>query len=141
MIEVSGCPEPAAARCDPLHLKTPPSNIVRFPTTRRKLSTAGRNAHPATSLGESHDHGPSTDESLRLMRAFVRIKNRHLRADLITMLEGASAGAGRRRRAVRNSGLDFRDRGTGGEASGDTCAARPMRTLPAPRGAAAGLVS
>jgi len=53
-------------------------------------------------FGESYDNGPSTDESLRLMRAFVRIKNRELRADLITMLEGAS----RRRRPMPARGKE-----------------------------------
>jgi len=74
--------------------KTPPSNIVRFPTRRRDGSAADRNAVPAGSLGESCDHGPSTEESLRLMRAFVRIKSRHLRADLISMLERAAGTRG-----------------------------------------------
>jgi hypothetical protein len=43
---------------------------------------------------DSWDHGPSPEESLRIMRAFVGIKNRQLRADLIEMLESASRTRG-----------------------------------------------
>jgi hypothetical protein len=41
-------------------------------------------------IPENLDHGPSPEESLRIMRAFVGIKNRKIRANLIEMLEGAS---------------------------------------------------
>jgi hypothetical protein len=70
--------------------KIPLGNVVRFPSQ-------GRDATPAGSLSaqNSWDHGPSPEESLRIMRAFVGIKNRDLRADLIEVLEGASRSRGR----------------------------------------------
>jgi hypothetical protein len=72
----------------------PPSNVVRFPRPLRTHCAADGRPAPAAGYTESRDEGPSTEESLRLMRAFTRIKNRHLRADLITMLEGASRRRG-----------------------------------------------
>ena len=66
----------------------PRGNVVRFPTQERRHATT---AAPAQ---EVWDHGPSPEESLRIMRAFVGIKNRQLRADLIEMLEGASRTRG-----------------------------------------------
>jgi hypothetical protein len=74
--------------------KIPSHNVVRFPKPRRNNSAINRAVVPAAGYGEGYDQGPSTEESLRLMRAFVRIKNRHLRADLVTMLEGASRRRG-----------------------------------------------
>ncbi|HYW60961.1 MAG TPA: hypothetical protein VE909_10575 [Xanthobacteraceae bacterium] len=66
--------------------KLPPGKIVPFPTgDRRKRAPDNENMIP-----ESFDHGPSPEESLRIMRAFVGIKNRTIRANLIEMLEGAS---------------------------------------------------
>jgi len=66
--------------------KLPPGKIVPFPTgDRRKRAADNENMIP-----ESFDHGPSPEESLRIMRAFVGIKNRTIRANLIEMLEGAS---------------------------------------------------
>ena len=66
--------------------KLPPGKIVPFPTDdRRKRLADNENMIP-----ESFDHGPSPEESLRIMRAFVGIKDRTIRANLIEMLEGAS---------------------------------------------------
>ena len=56
-------------------------NVIPFPTPNGDKSVEGENGH---------DHGPAPEESLRLMRAFVGIKNKTLRADLISMLEGAA---------------------------------------------------
>ena len=66
--------------------RVPLDNVVRFPSQeRRQAGTA------CTNLAQDNwDHGPSPEESLRIMRAFVGIKNRELRANLIEMLEGAS---------------------------------------------------
>jgi hypothetical protein len=62
---------------------SPSDNVLQFrPDDRRKR--AGCDAADAC------DHGPSPEESLRVMRAFVGIKNKQLRANLIDMLEGAS---------------------------------------------------
>jgi hypothetical protein len=68
----------------------PHGNVVRFPTQERRRAAA---AAPALAQ-DIWDHGPSPEESLRIMRAFVGIKNRQLRADLIEMLEGASRTRG-----------------------------------------------
>jgi len=68
----------------------PSGNVVRFPTQERRRAAA---ASPA--LAEDlWDHGPSPEESLRIMRAFVGIKNRQLRADLIDTLEDAARTRG-----------------------------------------------
>jgi hypothetical protein len=68
----------------------PLGNVVRFPSPER-----GRDAPACSTIAEdSWDHGPSPEESLRIMRAFVGIKNRKVRADLIEMLEGASRTRG-----------------------------------------------
>ena len=68
----------------------PLGNVVRFPAQERR-----RAAPAAANLAQdTWDHGPSPDESLRIMRAFVGIKNRQLRAELIEMLEGASRTRG-----------------------------------------------
>jgi hypothetical protein len=65
--------------------KTPHGNILPFPSgDRRKRGADGEG--PVDSL----DHGPSPEESLRMMRAFVGIKNQKLRENLIEMLEDAS---------------------------------------------------
>jgi hypothetical protein len=70
--------------------KIPLGNVVRFPSQER-----GHAIPAASSVAQdSWDHGPSPEESLRIMRAFVGIKNRKLRADLIEMLEGASRARG-----------------------------------------------
>ena len=42
------------------------------------------------SAAESPDQGPSPEESLRMMRAFVGIKSRKARESLVEMLEDAS---------------------------------------------------
>jgi len=73
---------------------TPSDNVIPFPRPERNRWMADPRAGGALGGGESGDHGPSPEESLRLMRAFVGIKNRQLRADLITMLEGASRTRG-----------------------------------------------
>ena len=71
--------------------KLPLGNVVRFPSPERR-----HGAPSGTALAhDSWDHGPTPEESLRIMRAFVGIKNRQLRADLIAMLEGASRTRGR----------------------------------------------
>jgi hypothetical protein len=67
--------------------RIPLGNVVRFPAQERRRAVPAA----ATNLAQdTWDHGPSPDESLRIMRAFVGIKNRQLRAELIEMLEGAS---------------------------------------------------
>jgi hypothetical protein len=66
------------------------NNVIPFPQAERNRWAADARAGGALGGDERGDHGPSPEESLRLMRAFVGIKNRQLRADLITMLEGAS---------------------------------------------------
>ena len=64
----------------------PYGNILPFPSgDRKKRGTDGES--PAA---ESLDHGPSPEESLRMMRAFVGIKNQKVRENLIEMLEDAS---------------------------------------------------
>jgi len=68
----------------------PLGNVVRFPSQGRGHAASGA----AALARSSWDHGPSPEESLRIMRAFVGIKNRQLRADLIEMLEGASRTRG-----------------------------------------------
>jgi hypothetical protein len=69
----------------------PLGNVVRFPAQGRRRTAAAAAGNLAA---DSWDHGPSPEESLRIMRAFVGIKNRQLRADLIEMLEGASRTRG-----------------------------------------------
>jgi hypothetical protein len=73
----------------------PNDNVIPFPGPERNRWAACTRAGGALDGDERGDHGPSPEESLRLMRAFVGIKNRQLRADLITMLEGASRTRGR----------------------------------------------
>ena len=68
----------------------PNDNVIPFPGPERNRRAACTRSGGALAGDERGDHGPSPEESLRLMRAFVGIKNRQLRADLITMLEGAS---------------------------------------------------
>jgi hypothetical protein len=71
--------------------RIPLGNVVRFPTQGHRRAAPAA----ATNLAQdSWDHGPSPEESLRIMRAFVGIKNRQLRAELIEMLEGASRSRG-----------------------------------------------
>ena len=72
------------------NIRVPSSNVLPFaPEQRRKASRDGGKV-----AADSCDHGPSPEESLRIMRAFVGIKNRELRADLIEMLEGATRTRG-----------------------------------------------
>jgi hypothetical protein len=70
--------------------RIPLGNVVRFPSPERRHGVVGG----AAVAHDSWDHGPSPEESLRIMRAFVGIKNRQLRADLIEMLEGVSRTRG-----------------------------------------------
>ena len=65
-------------------------NIVPFPGEER----ARRATEREKAVPESLDHGPSPEESLRIMRAFVGIKSRKVRKHLIDMLEGASRTRG-----------------------------------------------
>jgi len=64
--------------------KLPGGKVVRFPAADRRAAADGT---PAAALW---DQGPSPEESLRVMRAFVGIKDRRLRADLIATIEDAS---------------------------------------------------
>ena len=64
----------------------PYGNILPFPSGDRKK----RGADSESSAAESLDQGPSPEESLRMMRAFVGIKSRKARESLIEMLEDAS---------------------------------------------------
>jgi hypothetical protein len=73
------------------NIRVPPSNVLPFaPEGRKRAAPDGGKAVPDT-----FDHGPSPEESLRIMRAFVGIKNRKLRQKLIDMLEGAQRGPAR----------------------------------------------
>jgi hypothetical protein len=65
---------------------TPARNVLPFPSEDRRKYPGGY----GDVVADSCDQGPSPEESLRVMRAFVGIKNRKLRANLIDMLEGAS---------------------------------------------------
>jgi hypothetical protein len=67
------------------NIRIPSSNVVPFqPEDRKRARADGGKA-----VMDSCDHGPSPEESLRIMRAFVGIKNRKLRENLIDMLEDA----------------------------------------------------
>ena len=66
--------------------KIPYGNILPFPSGERRK----RGADSEVAVSESPDHGPSPEESLRMMRAFVGIKDRKVRENLIEMLEDAS---------------------------------------------------
>ena len=68
----------------------PPGNVVPFRSEDRKKTRIDCNK----AVADSWDHGPSPEESLRVMRAFVAIKNRTLRANLTEMLEDASRARG-----------------------------------------------
>jgi hypothetical protein len=61
-------------------------SIIPFPSGDRKK----RGADGESSAAESIDQGPSPEESLRMMRAFVAIKSKQMRESLIEMLEDAS---------------------------------------------------
>jgi hypothetical protein len=63
----------------------PSSNVLAFAPEGRKRPAAEGGKNPRN----IYDHGPSPEESLRIMRAFVGIKNKRLRQKLIEMLEGA----------------------------------------------------
>jgi len=65
--------------------KTKSHNVVPFRSEDRR-----KRGDSSKSVADSWDHGPSPEESLRVMRAFVAIKNRTLRANLTEMLEDAS---------------------------------------------------
>ena len=70
------------------NIRVPSSNVLPFaPEDRKRAAPDGGKA-----ALDTFDHGPSPEESLRIMRAFVGIKNRKLRQKLIDMLEGAQRG-------------------------------------------------
>ena len=64
----------------------PSGNVVPFRSEDRRKTRSDC----SKAVAESWDHGPSPEESLRVMRAFVAIKDRTLRANLTEMLEDAS---------------------------------------------------
>ena len=64
----------------------PSGNVVPFRSDDRRKSRTDC----SKVVADTWDHGPSPEESLRVMRAFVAIKNRTLRANLTEMLEDAS---------------------------------------------------
>ena len=66
--------------------RIPSSNVLQFPDEGRKKARAAAR----TIMTDSWDHGPSPEESLRVMRAFVAIKNKAVRENLTEMLEDAS---------------------------------------------------
>ena len=68
--------------------RMPLDNVIPFPKPDGAKPTA------AVDGENGYDHGPTPEESLRLMRAFVGIKNKMLRTDLISMLEGAARARG-----------------------------------------------
>ena len=70
------------------NIMVPSSNVLPFAPEDRKRAVpdGGKGAR------DTFDQGPSPEESLRIMRAFVGIKNRNLRQKLIDMLEGAQRG-------------------------------------------------
>jgi hypothetical protein len=70
------------------NIRVPSSNVLPFaPENRRRVASDGGKA-----ALDTFDHGPSPEESVRIMRAFVGIKNRKLRQKLIDMLEDAQRG-------------------------------------------------
>ena len=71
------------------NIKIPSSNVLPFPPEDRKRTARDRRKAAAAIC----DHGPSPEESLRIMRAFIGIKNRKLRENLIDTLEGALRAA------------------------------------------------
>ena len=70
--------------------RIPSGNVVPFRCGDRR-KTRGDCSKAVT---DTWDQGPSPEESLRVMRAFVAIKNRTLRANLTEMLEDASRARG-----------------------------------------------
>lgn len=62
----------------------PSATVLPFPAKERS-------GHVTS---DTWDHGPSPEESLRLMRAFVAIRNKPLRENLTEMLEDASRAYG-----------------------------------------------
>lgn len=66
--------------------KVPSNNVVPFRPEDRRRSRG----ETSKVVADNWDHGPSPEESLRVMRAFVAIKNRTLRAKLTEMIEDAS---------------------------------------------------
>ncbi len=65
----------------------PAGNILPFRPERAPKHRVARSA-------DGWDHGPSPEESLRVMRAFVAIKNKGLREKLTEILENASRPRG-----------------------------------------------
>lgn len=66
--------------------RIPSNNVLRFPAKERQKARAAVRAIRT----DNWDHGPSPEESLRVMRAFVAIKNKALRENLTEMIEDAS---------------------------------------------------
>jgi hypothetical protein len=70
--------------------KTPASNVLPFhPDERRK-----DRGSCADATGDWIDNGPSPDESLRMIRAFLGIKNKRSRENFLELLEGVSRSPG-----------------------------------------------
>jgi hypothetical protein len=92
LAQIKGAPESQLDGTRTMNSKTsvPLGNVVRFPSPEHRQDVPASN----TIAQDNWDHGPSPEESLRIMRAFVGIKNRKVRADLIEMLEGASRARG-----------------------------------------------
>jgi hypothetical protein len=68
---------------------TPPTrrgNVLPFQPAERKKNSGAC----AATTADRPDNGPSPEESLRMMRAFLGIKNRKSRQDLIDLIEGVS---------------------------------------------------
>lgn len=65
------------------------SNVLPFHLEDRKKSPGAC----AAATGDWVDSGPSPDESLRMIRAFLGIKNRKSRENMIELLEGVSRSA------------------------------------------------
>jgi hypothetical protein len=64
--------------------------VIPFPAEARGSVRARRRAGGGNASAEATDSGPSPEEGLRLMCAFVGIKDGKLRAGLIDMIEVAS---------------------------------------------------
>ncbi len=65
-------------------------NIIPFPAEGRCKLPIRRCPGDGDPNARDVDQGPSPDESLRLMRAFVAIKDKTLRTGLIDMIEATS---------------------------------------------------
>ena len=70
--------------------RAPTSNVLPFQPDERR--TDGGPCAAAT--GDWLDNGPSPDESLRMIRAFLGIKNKKPRENLLELLEGVLRSPG-----------------------------------------------